>query len=445
MHRSINQRWILLHCLAASVFSLVFDSRSEAAPDKKPTPPNVVMIISDDQGAGDYGFMGHPHIRTPELDRLARESLTFRNGYVTTSLCRPSLATILTGLYPHQHKITSNDPPLPAGKTNREANKDPTFLAGRQAMIDHIDRVATVPRLLAEQGYVSFQTGKWWEGDFRRGGFTAGMSLGGRHGDEGLLIGRDTMKPIYDFVDEAQRDGKPFFVWYAPMLPHSPHNPPKRLLDHYLPLAPTPAIAKYWAMIEWFDETCGQLLAYLDGKGLRDNTLIVYIADNGWIQDPQKDRAAPRSKLSPYNGGLRTPIMLRWQGRIAPEMNDTLASSIDLAPTILSATGMKPLADMSGINLLDRQARQDRTTVFGECFEHNAVDIQRPATSLRHRWLVAGPMKIIVPQTVNVPDGKVELYNLASDPDENHNLANDEPQTVAKLRAQLDRWWSAAN
>ena len=133
-------------------------------------------------------------------------------------------------------------------------------------MIDNIDRVPTLPRLLAGRGYVSFQTGKWWEGDFRRGGFTAGMSLGGRHGDQGLEIGRATMQPLTDFIDRAATSGKPFFVWYAPMLPHSPHNPPERILKEYASVAPTPQIASYWANCQWFDETCGQLLDYLDAK-----------------------------------------------------------------------------------------------------------------------------------------------------------------------------------
>ena len=91
--------------------------------------PNVVLIIADDMGFGDYGFMGHPQIRTPRLDRLASESLTFRRGYVTSSLCSPSLASILTGRYPHQHKITSNDPPLPRGVPAAAAAHDPAFLA----------------------------------------------------------------------------------------------------------------------------------------------------------------------------------------------------------------------------------------------------------------------------------------------------------------------------
>src|SRR5581483_2057118 len=103
--------------------------------------PNVVMIIGDDQAWGDYGFMGHPHIKTPHLDRLAAEGLVFKRGYVPSSLCRPSLATMITGLYPHQHRITCNDPPLPKGMTNAQANKDPGFLKQRQEMIAYIEKV----------------------------------------------------------------------------------------------------------------------------------------------------------------------------------------------------------------------------------------------------------------------------------------------------------------
>src|SRR6476659_6477215 len=95
-------------------------------------PPNVLLIVGDDQAWTDYGFMGHEHIRTPHLDQLASEGLVFRRGYVPTSLCRASLATMITGLYPHQHLITSNDPPIPRGLTNAQANKDERFLILRQ-------------------------------------------------------------------------------------------------------------------------------------------------------------------------------------------------------------------------------------------------------------------------------------------------------------------------
>jgi uncharacterized sulfatase len=418
------------------------------SPEAVAAPPNVVLIISDDQGWRDYSFMGHPHIRTPRIDRLASESLTFRRGYVPSSLCSPSLATILTGRYPHEHKVTSNDPPAPRGKTGRAAQPDPTYRALREEMISNFDQVPGLPRMLGRQGHVSFQAGKWWGGHYRHGGFTDGMShgdpdQGGRHGDEGLKIGRQTMRPVTDFIDKAVEDQTPFFVWYAPMLPHSPHNPPERLLAKYRDQTPSLAIAKYWACVEWFDESVGQLLDHLDARRIADQTLVVYVTDNGWIQDPDADRYAPRSKQSQYDGGLRTPILIRWPGHVRPRESDGLAQSIDLVPTILAACGVEPPAGLPGINLLDDQAVSARSTLFGAIFTHNAVDIRDPASSLRWRWVIDGDWKLIVPDRKNEPQARVELYDLSRDPDEHTNLAEGRPEVVERLTRRLQAWWPA--
>ncbi len=406
--------------------------------------PNIVMIISDDHAWTDYSFLNHPHVQTPRLDRLAAESLTFRRGYVPSSLCCPSLATIITGLYPHQHKVTSNDPPIPEGTQRGQFYRSPAFAAGREIMNKHLEAVPTLPRLLGSAGYRSFQTGKWWQGHFSRGGFTHGMTKGERHGDEGLDIGRKTMQPIYDFIDDAQADKQPFFVWYAPMMPHDPHTPPERLFNKYKNVAPSEHVAKYWAMIEWFDETVGGLLDHLERKQLADDTIVVYLADNGWIQNVDRPRYAPKSKQSQYDGGLRTPIMIRWPGKVAPRMTDELAVSVDLAPTLLAAVGEKPTPQMQGINLLDQQAVAARKAIFGECFTHNANDLDDPAANLRWRWMVDGNWKLIVPDPQNEPDAVVELYDLAADPHETKNLAAAQSKQVAMLRSMLDSWWNPA-
>ena len=411
-----------------------------ATPVVPAPPPNILLIVSDDHHWGDYGFMGHAQVKTPHLDRLAAQSLTFPRGYVPSSLCCPSLASIITGLYPHQHKVTSNDPPRPADIKPAAFAKSPTFLDGREVMNKHIDAVPTLPRLLAQRGYLSLQTGKWWQGDFRRGGFTHGMTRGVRHGDEGLDIGRKTLQPIYDFIGTAKKEAKPFFIWYAPMMPHDPHTPPERLLAKYRDKTPSLHVAKYWAMIEWFDETCGALLAHLEKEGLAENTIVAYVTDNGWITNPETGRYAPRSKQSPYDGGLRTPILLRWPGKIAPQKSTALASSLDLAPTLLAAAGLKP-KEMPGVNLLDEKALTARASLFGECFTHNAIDLHKPAANLRWRWVIDGDWKLIAPAKQNEPDGVIELFNLAADPHESKNLAATESARAAKLRLQLDAWW----
>ena len=399
------------------------------------------MIISDDHAWTDYGFMGHKVVQTPNIDRLAQNSLTFRRGYVTSSLCSPSLASIITGRYPHQHKITSNDPPVPAGMTNAAFNRSPKFQQERERMNKHMEAVVTLPKLLKENGYSSLQTGKWWQGDFTRGGFTDGMTKGGRHGDEGLTIGRKTMEPITSFMDKCIAAKSPFMVWYAPLLPHDPHTPPDRLLEKYQSKTDSIHVAKYWAMIEWFDETVGQLVDGLKERGQLENTIIVYIADNGWIQSPDNSRYAPKSKQSQYDGGLRTPIMVHWPKKVAAKMSEELAQSIDLLPTLRNALGLPIDESLPGINLLDEAAVASRKTVFGECFTHNSNDLDVPAKSLRWRWVIDGNTKLIVPNLAVEPNAVTELYQLDTDPTEVHNLADTQPAKIIELRRKLDDWW----
>jgi uncharacterized sulfatase len=405
------------------------------------TPPNVVLIVSDDQAYGDYSFMGHPHIKTPNIDRLAVESLTFRRGYVPSSLCCPSLATILTGRYPHQHKITSNDPPLVPGLQGKAYQESEMFRAGRQRMNEHMAQVPTLPRILKEHGYVTMQTGKFWQGHYSNGGFTHGMTRGDRHGDDGLSIGRQTLKPINDFIDMATEQKQPWMVWYAPLLPHDPHNPPAKYLERMRPLAPSETVAKYWAMVEWFDATVGELMQSVESRGLSQNTIFVYVTDNGWIQDPEKPRYAPKSKQSPYEGGVRTPMMIRWPGKIQPTDSPEFAHSIDIVPTLLKALEIPLPAGLPGIDLLDEQARKDRKVVFGECFTHNANDLDDPKANLRWRWAVQGQWKLIVPNQAIERDGKNELYDLVADPLETKNLVLTHPEIERDLLSQLDAWW----
>ena len=397
-----------------------------------PTPtraPNIVMIIADDQAWGDFGFMGHPDILTPHLDQLAARSALFERGYVPSSLCRPSLATMITGLYPHQHLITGNDPP-------RGVQRD--------RMLKHIAAVPTLPRLLAPRGYRSLQTGKWWEGNCQCGGFTEGMThgepkRGGRHGDKGLQIGRKTMQPIFDFVADCGDD--PFLLWYAPLLPHTPHNPPERLLARYKKPGRSIHVARYFAMCEWFDETCGQLLDDLDQRGLRDNTIVLFASDNGWIQRTDRRGYAQRSKRSPNEGGVRTPIMISWPGHVTPGRRGQLASTIDFAPTVLRACGIAAEQTMPGLDLVALAASEttERQTVFGEIFAHDVADVDDPSRSLLFRWFISDRWKLIVP-TAN--GALPKLYDVLRDPTEERDLAPELPERVVAMRSELDRWWS---
>ena len=191
-------------------------------------------------------------------------------------------------------------------------------------------------------------------------------------------------------------------------------------------------------MCEWFDETCGQLLDHLDDKKLSDNTVVLYVTDNGWIQRADNGRYAPRSKRSPYDGGLRTPIMIRWPGKVQPGERPELANSIDLAPTILKACGLEPTDTMQGIDLLDDTALAKRKSTHGACYLHNAVDIHKPSANLTHRWLINGNWKLILPHKTNTNATEPELYNLTKDPHETQNLAKTNPHQAKRLAKQLN-------
>jgi arylsulfatase A-like enzyme len=389
--------------------------------------PNVVLIISDDHAWTDYGFMGHKEIHTPNIDRLAREGRTFTRGYVTTALCSPSLATLLTGLHPHQHGITGNDPD---GQQQRKA------------WLDRFFQNPMLPRQLADRGYLTLQTGKYWMRNPESAGFTDSMGHTDRHGGKALSIGRNTMQPIDDFIDKAKAAEKPFFVWYAPLLPHTPHNPPQRLLKRYAKIQPA-ARAKYFAMVEWLDETCGALMAQLKDKGVDDNTLIIYLADNGWNEF---------GKASPYENGVRTPIILHWPGRIAAKTDDQhLAQTIDIMPTILAACEIARPNHLPGLNLLDETAVAERDRIFLAQYAHNMVSPTDPARSLWSRSCIYGPWKLISwvknPPTAKPNqngeqhknlDANLELFDLVKDPFENTNLATAHPEIVDQLLKSLD-------
>ena len=422
--------------------------------------PNIVLILSDDQAWNDYGFMGHEHIRTPHLDRLAGQSVVFANGYVTTPLCRPSLMSLVTGHHARTHGITGNDP-----STRLAHRQSPEFVRLSRELYKKIDQIETLPKILVRNGYLAFQSGKWWEGHYRSGGFTHGMTQGdpggwSRHGDAGLTIGREGMDPVYAFIELAQRENKPFFLWYAPFLPHTPHNPPERILRHYLDLNLDEALAKYYAMCEWFDETCGELIDHLDKKGLRENTLIYYVCDNGWIQrtadsllpEGWNQPFAPGSKQSYREGGIRTPILFSWLDKLPPGTRSERITALDTFPTVLSAAGLEIPDGLPGWNLWENLIageKIDRDIIFGDIYAHDIADLDDPEASLLYLWCIEGDYKLILSYdgevnrhaVVHPRDTAIQLFDLENDPSESTNLAPSHPQVVNRLKERIETWY----
>jgi len=436
------------------------------------TRPNVVFILADDQSYRDFGFMGNHIVHTPNLDKLACQSARYPNGYVPMSVCRPSLATLLTGLYPHQHGIHFNHPP-PGLREMRKM----TAQQYRQtrAKADYlIQQVPTIPRILAKHGYVCLQTGKHWEGNFHVAGFTHGMTLGlpsakkdsvlgtrqqlngewvaHGNGDAGLTIGRETMQPIFNFI-EHHAGQRPFFLWYAPFLPHTPFDAPDRFHKVYQNRNVSNHLLPYYAEITRFDETVGRLIEVLKKKQLLDQTLIIFASDNGFRPDKKtKTRQNKRSKLSEYEDGLRTPILIRWEGQTKPAEHVQLIQTVDLVPTVLHATGLanEITPRMKGINLLPCASGKERLKnrpAFGAIYPNDAQVFGKPSIHIRGRWVRSGDFKLVVPGPAR-PAVPFSLFNLKLDPNEQTNLARSPvakkyAAKITHLKKLLDQWWTA--
>lgn len=402
-------------------------------------PPNIVLIIGDDHGYTDFGFMGAPVVRTPHLDRLADEGTFFPVGYATASVCRPSLNTLLTGLHPHQWELRL-----------RQLERSGI----QRARWTEIQDVQTLPRLLAERGYTSFQAGKFWEGTFDMAGFTLGMASAKKNtrnlyelmGGESLRLVRETSKPVYDFID-WHREG-PFFVWFAPYLPHKPHDAPRRFTRLYQNAELPEETKRYYANITRFDAGVGELLTYLEREGLREQTLIVYLSDNGWeVSSGVRSRyGGPKGKNSLYEVGFRTPVIFSWPGHIpAGRASAALVSTVDVFATLLDYAGAELPADRSGRSLrpvLEGRADGVRDVIIGAMDEVRASVAagQPPADDERDTRAGGRFLRDRRWHYLWYEEGDDELYDLEEDPAENHNVAAQHAERIEEFRRRVREW-----
>jgi len=301
----------------------------------------------------------------------------------------------------------------------------------------------TLPERLGERGYVSFQGGKFWEGRFEMGGFTHGMTrtfspsavvakdMTKISGSEGLVLGRDTMRPLWDFL-EAHSD-QPFFVWYAPMLPHVPFDAPPRFWRLYAG-DPVPLFVRgYRANLTRFDDTVGQILERLEELGLREHTLLLYVSDNGWDSSPDapiRGLGGSKGKGSIYELGFRTPLVLSWPGELAAgARDDRLVSLVDVFATILDFAGAEPVAGASGQSLLP--------LLVGSGDFHREFVVGGRYNGRPHSWF----LRTRTWRYIWFPgDRPEELYEIQDDPFETRNVADAHPEQLTRFREELAHW-----
>ena len=432
-------------------------------------PPNIVLVITDDQGYGDVGFNGNPFIRTPHLDRLAEQSAQFLNFYVSP-VCAPTRSSLLTG----RHSLRTGV---------RDTYNGGAIMAAEER---------TMAELLKEAGYRTGIFGKWHLGDnypFRPEdqGFEEVLIHGaggiGQVGDvpnyyrfdsayfDPVLLSRDGLIQTYGYCSDVFTDAaidfvehqteQPFFLYLSYNAPHTPLQVPEEYLALYRDLdfseipagfdpAFFPALSRedledarrIYAMVSNIDENVGRLLTVLREKELLDNTIFIFMTDNG----PQQNRF--RSGLrglkgSVYEGGVRVPFLIRYPGVFeAGSKNKTLAAHIDLLPTLLDLCGIEIPEDLEidGLPLRtleeDAAAADARTLVFH--WQRGYPELFRNVAIRQGRYKLVGRSDY----RAGLED--LELYDIQNDPYESHNIAGENPGQAAVLRRELETWFREA-
>jgi choline-sulfatase len=475
--QSLHTLWLLAALtLIQPTARVAADSPQASPPQASPpqasppqaSPPNIVLVITDDQGYGDVAAHGHPLLRTPHLDRLREHSVRLTEFHVSPT-CAPTRAALLTGRHEFRSGVTHT-----------------IFERERLAL-----EAVTLPQLLRDRaGYATGIFGKWHLGDeddyqpgrrgfdrvFIHGGGGIGQSYPGSCGD---APGNTYYDPVIRsdgrfvqtsgyctdvFFDEAiawidaqRREPTPFFCYISTNAPHAPYDPPPGAEASYLTLLEAAGIAEqgrparlelasFLAMIENIDANVGRLVERLDRWGIADDTLLIFITDNGTAAGASLFNAGMRGqKGTVYRGGTRVPSFWRWPGRLPAGVDVPVPTAhIDVLPTLCELAGLQLPDELENLIegrslrplLEDADAAWPARPLFTHLgrWEHGAA-----ADSAYARCRVMEGQWSLV-NVANRPDSW-ELYDLHQDPAEQRNIAEAHPDRVARLVSLYDRWW----
>ncbi len=422
--------------------------------------PNILLILADDLGWKDTGFMGSRYFETPRLDQMAAEGMTFTQAYAAAANCAPSRACLLTGLNTPRHGIYTVE--------NSERGDARARRIVPTTNTVHLDlRFETFAEQLQELGYQTVSIGKWHIGksptehgfDTNVAGNESGLPVGGYfspyknpqlpNGPKGEYLTDRLTDEAIQFLTTRDHS-RPFLLYLPHYAVHTPIQGKRELIDKYERKGETDGIdhPAYAAMVESLDQSVGRLLDYLDKHGLSRNTIVLFSSDNGGIADLASQHPLRAGKGSYYEGGIRVPLTFRWQGKIKPgSVADMPTTNLDIYPTLLELLGVpyKPTrfdgASIAG-QLLRQEPLPERPLVW-----HFPIYLQsynpktddgrdplfrtRPGSALR-----LGPWKL----HEYFEDGGLELYNLDTDIGEAQDLSTVLPAKTSELHSLLKQW-----
>jgi len=395
-------------------------------------PPNVVLIMTDDQGYGDIHAHGNKALDTPVLDRLREEGARFERFYVSP-LCAPTRAGLLTGRYYPRTGVSGVSPEYMATMRLEEV---------------------TLAEALRGAGYATALIGKWHLGYHypylpNRQGFDEFYGMrGGNIGEYFDPVLEDNLEPVetrgyitdiltdraIHFMEEHR--GGPFFLYLAYNAPHLPFMVPDRYFKKYKGRGFDDMTAAIYGMVENIDDNLGRLFRRMDELGLSDNTIVLFLTDNG-INSPRYNAGMRGIKGSADEGGTRVPLFIRWPARIAPgTVVSELAGHIDILPTVLDLCGVKaetpPLDGRSLVPLLEgRPGGWPERSIFTLLmwkYDLQPVDFLRGAVRTS-RW------RYVLNRT------RQALYDMRADPGQEHDLSTREPGVTDRLRRDFLKWY----
>jgi len=461
---------------------------------------NVLLIVADDMGYGDFGVFSEGRVKTPQLDRLVNEGICLKQHYSASPICSPARASLLTGRYPHRTgAITQHD----------------MFGLDRIAL-----RETTIADTFHAAGYSTGLIGKWHNGSLDRRyepnsrgfdefvGFCGGWSdyyqwhlrfndsLSKGNGD---YLTEVLTKSACKYIKRHQKD--PFFLMLTYTAPHSPFQAPQNLVDYYLNKGFERITAITYAMIEAMDSGIGQVLEQLKMVGLDENTIVMFTSDNGpaffnppFMLDPGENPFNERfnvglrgSKGWVYDGGIRIPMVIRWPaGLSANKSNNQLIHFTDWLPTLASMCGIDLINDyiLDGFDIstqlkgeipIEEPRRFWQWNFYYPSIATNAAvreghwKLVRPMISgtrfyankdlyvseedatmasafieadIKHKENPVSVSNLLpVPRMKNFPPEEPELYNLSSDPGEQNDQSKEHPVLVRKLLRELETWF----
>jgi arylsulfatase A-like enzyme len=431
-------------------------ARGGDSPTKK---PNIVFLLADDLGWTGLRCFGSDFYETPNLDEFAQTGMKFTNAYSACTVCSPTRASIMTGMYPARLHLTD----FIAGQNRTWAKlRIPDWTKG----LDH--SYVTIAEALRDAGYSTAQIGKWHLNHAGRDAAAYGPKTHGfdvavdkPRGTKGYLLptganSKGESKSDYltdyltdkavEFIDNSK--DKPFFLYFAYHVPHTPIQGREDLVAAFSKKARADAIHKnpiYAAMVASMDQSVGRVLERLDQHEITDNTLVVFTSDNGGLTQRYgkhdgftENVPLRRGKGSAYEGGVRVPTIVRWPG-VTPtgSVCDEPIMTIDYYPTLLEVTS-SPGNEAHNKSVDGRSITpllRDPSSTLGRNlywhYPHYHAGGDSPYSAVR-----SGDWRLLEFHE----DDRVELYNLSEDLGEQHDLAAAKPEQVSQLRAKLSVW-----